>query len=225
MKIENEYGQFEYDGKYDSASCRDANGRNFRLLSNIIKISIIDNNGDEFAEDSSLKGFFLSLFKKYFLFVQYKLSTFENNVSEYRLQLTKKDLNNASAIVSLFLTYQEKKEIQRKEDEEALKKDKANNTIEVIDKDGTKKKIWLRECFFKDDVLVTDGGETYHTHADCYLNWKEEYKRKFQGWKVISLKDAKRLGLRECKLCEKYYDYEDEEDSLNDDINDEGADF
>lgn len=209
MKIKNEYGIFKYDGKDEYASCSNANGKNSRLLSHISDIDIVDNKGNIYIKDKSLKGVIMSLFTKYYLVVTYKLSYFNDDESKYKLQLNKSDLENALEIVSLFNDYKEREAIRNKEREEKLKKDMETNQIEIIDINGNKKKIWIRECFFKDEVLVTEGSKTYHTHADCYLNWNEMYRRKFKGWKVISLKDAEAQGLTECRLCEKYYEVDD----------------
>ena len=224
MKIKNEYGIFDYDGRYDSASCESPNGKNWRSLSNIQNITIVDGKGKTYTKDESLKGFIISLFSKYYLVVYYKLSYFDEKISEYKLQLNKSDLSNALEIVSMFKAYKQRKAIEDKEQEGKLRKDKETNQIEIVDINGNKKKIWIRECFFKDEVLVTEGSTAYHTHADCYLSWKEMYKRKFKGWKVISLKDAEAQGLKECRFCEKYYDGEDdarEFDDIDDSFDDE----
>lgn len=217
MEIKNEYGIFDYDGRFDKANCNSSNGKNWRLLSNIQNIIVVDGKGATYAKDESIKGFITSLFSKYYLLVYYKLNYFDDKISEYKLQLNKADLSNALEIVSMFSAYKQRKDVEDKEQEEKLRKDKETNQIEIVDINGSKKKIWVRECFFKDEVLVTEGSRTYHTHADCYLSWKEMYKRKFKGWKVISLKDAEAQGLKECRFCQKYYDVKDD-DSVIDDI-------
>lgn len=226
MKIENGYGIFDYDGRHDSAVCESSNGKNWRSISNIQNITIVDGKGRTYTKDESIKGFITSFFAKYYLVVNYKLTYFDEKISEYKLQLNKGDFENALEIVSMFKTYKQRKTIEEKEQEEKLRKDKETNQIEIIDINGNKKKIWLRERFFKDEVLVTEGSTAYHTHADCYLSWSEVYKRKFKGWKVVLLKDAKARGLKECEFCIKYYndDYEKSEFYFQETIFDNNVD-
>ena len=119
----------------------------------------------------------------------------------------------ASNMISLIKA---KKEAYHKEQEEKLNKAKKEDTIDAIDVDGNEIKIWRGEVFFKDIVLFSEGGEVYHTHADCFESWKPVYRRKFTKWQLINKTEAKAQGLRECKLCENYYNDDVIEDEWSD---------
>ncbi len=99
---------------------------------------------------------------------------------------------------------------KRIEDEKLQKELIAKDPLLIIGLDGKEKEIWRRQTYFGDVVLISDGGRTYHTHADCFEEWEDEYFDKFTGWKEVSLKEVRKKGYRECRYCEKYYDFIEE---------------
>lgn len=75
--------------------------------------------------------------------------------------------------------------------------------VKITDEDGS---VIYRPNYYKitdsEYCLISDGGKTYHTHCNCYNNWKPEYINNFSGWQVISVEEAKRKGLTKCRFCE-----------------------
>ena len=135
----------------------------------------------------------------------------KTNTSDKVVKVLPNEIEQAKTIVLYVNDYihglTERQQIEKAKIEQAKKTD----TVDVICDDGTIEKIWKRETFFGDIVLIADGGTAYHTHADCYESWKAAYQRNFKGWKKISLRDAESSGYTPCRMCEKYYDFDDTE--------------
>lgn len=55
----------------------------------------------------------------------------------------------------------------------------------------------------KEDVLITEGGRTFHTSVGCFRNWKPEMQSNFTGWKIIKRKDAIKMGMKYCSFCDE----------------------
>ena len=157
------------------------------------------------------------IFKKYSLLVKYHFgSSFDKSISSKTIPLTLSEISTAKQACyeanNMIKYIKDKKEQYSKEQDRKLAEARANDTIEVIGLDGKKQKIWRRETFFGDTVLFAEGGNAYHTHADCFESWKPMYKRQFKMWQLMKKSDAENQGLCECKLCEKYYDVDDDDD-------------
>lgn len=76
------------------------------------------------------------------------------------------------------------------------------NTVEVIFPDGHIERRYTWMTIDADEgCLITDGGHTYHTDVGCFCNWSEEYRESFTGWRLITIREARRRGLRKCKFC------------------------
>lgn len=133
-----------------------------------------------------------------------------NKIYEDIIIVNEDELEQAKGIVAYIKQYIEKEQIRKEKEKERLNAIKKTDTIDIINENGETETIWRRKTFFGDKVLISEGGKTYHTHADCYENWLDSYKRKFKHWEKISLSDAEQRGYTLCKLCEKYYDGEDD---------------
>lgn len=76
------------------------------------------------------------------------------------------------------------------------------NTVEIVYPDGHIERRYTFSTIDADEgCLITDGGHTYHTDVGCFYNWSEEYRENFAGWQLISIREARRRGLRKCKFC------------------------
>lgn len=148
----------------------------------------------------------------YHIEVAYKLSsfgdTYTENISVASGEVAKAE-EACKKAASMIDKMKAEKEAYKKRQDELIAKARAEDTIDAIDVNGKTIKIWRKETFFRELVLIVDGGETYHTHADCFESWKPMYRRNFTGWKIVDLEEAKSQGLNECKLCQKYYDIEE----------------
>lgn len=101
-----------------------------------------------------------------------------------------------------------------KSDETEYKNEKLSNRFEKIAiryPDGkvrhevaAKTKAPQGYCFYSDD------SKTYHTHADCYVNWKPEYRKSLLMWNCIKTESAIKYGYKKCKFCEMADSYEKE---------------
>lgn len=63
-----------------------------------------------------------------------------------------------------------------------------------------------------DAVLISENGRTYHNKVGCFKKWSDEYKDTFTRWQLVSLEEARELGLRMCRFC---YEYEYIKDNSN----------
>ena len=190
--------------------------------SDIVSIQIKADNSP--SQDKGLGKFLKNaiskIIPKYVIQINYYPSRYNrNSVSTKIVYLKSNEIEQAKSVVAMV----EKALMQQKRREEEnrikLEQSKKTDTVDCIDENGNHTKIWKREFLTGDYVLVADGGKTYHTHADCFESWKDWMRAKFKGWKKISLAEAKAQGLTACKLCEKYYDF-DEESSEPDDEED-----
>ena len=168
-----------------------------------------------------LKNAISKISPKYVIQIDYYPSSFNcDRVSSKIIQIKSNEIEQAKTTIkkveNAIAQIKSQNELKR------IKLDKARqtDTIDCIDENGKHTKIWRRECMTGKYVLVADGGKTYHTHADCFESWKEWMQERFTGWKKISIDEAKAQGLTACKLCEKYYDI-DEKDESNSDFDDE----
>ena len=128
------------------------------------------------------------------------------------ISVTSSEIRQARAVIDFVNNYIAEQNKKSQIDDAKLEYAKKNDTIEIVDLDGNIEKVWKRETFFGDIVLVADGGTTYHTHADCYESWKDSYKANFKCWKKISITDAKSQGYKLCRICERYYDFADSDE-------------
>ena len=160
------------------------------------------------------------LIPKYIIQIDYYSSSFNRDkISSKTIQIRSNEIEQAKTAIKMVENIIA--QIKRQHEAEQIKLEKArqSDTIDCIDENGKHTKIWRRECMVGKYVLVADGGKTYHTHADCFESWKDWMRERFTGWKKISIDEAKAQGLTACKLCEKYYDF-DEEDESNGDYDD-----
>ncbi|MGM9636233.1 MAG: hypothetical protein ACI3YE_08795 [Candidatus Avispirillum sp.] len=163
------------------------------------------------------KGF---IFKKYYLAIKYLFGGFRNeSVYEKTYPISSSEATKArqaSEEATRMIRYlNDKKEEYSKEQDRKLAEARKTDTIDAIDVNGINIKIWRRETYFGDTVLFSEGGSVYHTHADCFENWKPMYKRQFKAWRLMKKADAEKQGLCECKLCEKYYEDNDDDGNLD----------
>ena len=127
------------------------------------------------------------------------------------IAVTTGEVEQAKVVVEFVNNHIAERIMQAQIDNEKLEQAKKTDTIDVMNENGEIEKVWRRQTFFGETVLIADGGTAYHTHADCFESWLDSYKTKFNCWKKISLADAKAQGYTPCKKCEKYYDFDDEE--------------
>ena len=128
------------------------------------------------------------------------------------ISIASNEVEQARLVVDFVNNYIAELSKQKKINDAKIEQAKQTDTVDVVDENGKIEKVWKRQTFFGDTVLTAEGGNAYHTHADCFESWLDSYKSAFKGWKKISLANAKEQGYTLCKLCEKYYDLgEDEE--------------
>lgn len=169
----------------------------------------------ELLSDERKEGkLFKKTVKDYYLLYKYVIGGIQHKEEyEKKMPILETDAEDAAQACletkSMLMAVKQRKEEYSKEQDRKLAEARKNDVIEAYDLDGNIIKIWRREFFFNDIVLVADGGNAYHTHADCYEEWKPEYRRKFDKWRLMKKDKAISEGLCECKLCEKYYDLED----------------
>ena len=166
---------------------------------------------------SNQKGFFGRLFGStptpiYTIVITYYPTWHDKTKTDNKvIAVTSSEVQQAKEVVD-FVSNDIAKRIKQAEIDSAKQEQtKKTDTIDVTNENGEIEKVWRRQTFFGNTVLIADGGSAYHTHADCFESWLDSYKAKFTGWKQISLADAKAQGYTPCKKCEKYYDFEDEE--------------
>lgn len=156
--------------------------------------------------------------QNYFIALEYKLTYFGEAYTKM-IPILSNEVSTAKdaceQATQMLEKVRKKKEDYAKEQAEKLAKAKKEDTIDAIDIDGKPIKIWRRETYYGDFVLTAEGGQSYHTHADCFESWKPMYRRTFTKWQIVKKVDAKKQGLCECKLCQKYYDTEDEPNEYN----------
>lgn len=140
-----------------------------------------------------------------------------SDIKTVEIPLKQNEIDYAKQVVSFVCSIIVENKKQQLEQQRKLDEAKKTDTIDVVDTDGNIKKIYRREVFFKDMVLIAEGGTAYHTHADCYESWKPQYQRTFKHWVLMSKADAEKQGLTECKLCQKYYEFEEDEDNEDSD--------
>ena len=217
-----------YVGERTMARCRfKNNGKPFEITTNMQdeKVSFYDGNLSRFDDDivsvelietTEKVGLFKKTRVQYTLKVTYKFGGINPDIYQKNVMIDKTEVEEARRIcdeaTAILREIKTKAEARKKANDEKLQKARRDDTIEAIDLDGNIIKIWRRECFLKDKVLYSDGGEAYHTHADCFEFWKPAHRRKFDKWKIISRQEAKDMGLRECKFCEEYYDFDEDDD-------------
>lgn len=81
----------------------------------------------------------------------------------------------------------------------------AQPTVEIVFSDGHSEMRSILETINLDEgCLITDGGRTYHNKVSCFRRWSEEYRETFTKWRLISLEDAEKMGLRRCNFCYGY---------------------
>lgn len=76
-------------------------------------------------------------------------------------------------------------------------------TVPVLDLDGKTYDIAVNMKLDDGNKCLVCGGKTYHTHVNCFKNWKADMRKGFKGWKVITIKDAEKQGLKKCNFCKK----------------------
>lgn len=162
--------------------------------------------------------------RSYYISLEYKLSTFSDDVNTKKIPILQSEFQLANKAceqaTKMLLKVQEKKEKYEKEQEEKLAKARKEDTIDAIDTEGNSIKIWRRETYYGDLVLIAEEGQVYHTHADCFESWKPMYRRTFTKWQIVKRTDVEKQGFCECKLCQKYYDIDDDFDQDDNDWED-----
>jgi hypothetical protein len=77
-------------------------------------------------------------------------------------------------------------------------------TISVLMPDGELKEF-PEDKIFNDEnnCLISDGGKYYHICVDCCWKWSKEAFKNFKGWKLVSVDEAKNMGLNFCLICDE----------------------
>ena len=160
--------------------------------------------------ENEKKGFLSFLQKPVYRKLVFTIKHF-SDLKTVEIPLKQNEIDCAKQVVSFVTGIIAERKKQQFEQQRKLDEAKKTDTIDVVDMDGNIRKIYRQEVFFKDIVLFAEGGTAYHTHADCFESWKPQYQRTFKNWILISKADAEKQGLTECKLCQKYYEFEDED--------------
>lgn len=210
---------FENNGAPFTFSDRSCGGGKHLMIdySNIADIRLTSD-----SSHSSNGGFLKSIISKfipqYIIQIDYSSSFNRNTLLSKTIQIKSSEVEQAKIAIKIVKNAIAQIKHQRELDQIKLKKARQTDTIDCIDENGNHIKIWRRECMLGKYVLVAEGGKTYHTHADCFESWKDWMRERFTGWKKITIDEAKEQGLTPCKLCDKYYDFEeDESNDYNDD--------
>ena len=95
------------------------------------------------------------------------------------IAVTTKEADWARYVVQSVNAFLAAKRAAEAEQQEKIRISKERDVVDLIDENGNKTKIWIREHLHGDYVLIADGGSTYHTHADCFQNWKSWMQSKF----------------------------------------------
>ena len=66
-------------------------------------------------------------------------------------------------------------------------------------RDGTGRKYPQNKVFRGNYCLMTNGGQNYHTHVNCYLRWNGVSQQRFTGWRLVPTDELD--GIRKCSLC------------------------
>ena len=160
-----------------------------------------------------LLGGFEKLTETYAIIITYYPSWYDKTKTERKtIAITSSEAESAKAVVAFVKGNIAVRITKAQVDNAKLEQAKKIDTVDVINENGEIEKVWRRQTFFGDTVLVADGGTAYHTHADCFESWLDSYKAGFKHWKKISLADAKAQGYTPCRMCDKYYDFDTDEE-------------
>ena len=66
-------------------------------------------------------------------------------------------------------------------------------------RDGTGRKYPQNKVFRGNYCLMTNGGQNYHTHVNCYLRWNSTVLRRFNGWRLTPKDEL--VGIKKCPFC------------------------
>lgn len=115
----------------------------------------------------------------------------------------------------------EKAELEKQEKEVPVVN--GQDKVKVIDLNGNEIMVSTYMIIEgTEDVLVAEGGSTFHTSIGCFKKWKPEMQEGFKGWKIIKRKEALKMGMKYCAFCEEasrltlddLEDFEDDSDDL-----------
>lgn len=117
------------------------------------------------------------------------------------------------SVVLFLLAYVANKEYKRLVSEAEKKKAEekpitkqpiADDKVKVIDLDGNTLMISpSMQIDGTEDVLISDGGRTFHTSVGCFKKWKPEMREGFTGWKIIKRSEALKMGMKYCAFCDE----------------------
>ena len=65
--------------------------------------------------------------------------------------------------------------------------------------DGTSRRYPQNKVFRGNYRLMMEGGKSYHTHVNCYLNWNRTTLLGFTGWKLIPRSSIG--NIKKCPFC------------------------
>lgn len=151
--------------------------------------------------------------KENFLKIGYQIFSSSNDVSYTEISILPEENEMAKEVIAyLQPKIEEYKAYKKKTDEDnAIYNMK---TVSVEDEDGNIHQLATNLCLKDDSICLVCGGNTYHTHLNCFKNWTVDMRKNFKGWKIISIKEAKKQGLKKCSFCEEN-DHATLEDVLN----------
>lgn len=126
-------------------------------------------------------------------------------------------------LLSFYFAHVYKKELKRRKSiietpVELVKKPEVviekpvRETVKVTDIDGSVRELSIYLTLDQSNrVLVAEGGKTYHTHLNCFKNWKPEMTESFEGWKIMKKSEALANNMRYCSFCKELDNYEDDD--------------
>ncbi len=133
---------------------------------------------------------------------------YTNNEIDNQVKCIFKNKKDISRIRALEKEIKEYKEYllknDKKEHDERFQKSFEDTLVTITHPNGKVEKVSDKLILDLDDyVLISEDGKTYHKCTGCYKRWSNVYKEKFNGWKLISIEEAKHQGLKLCSFCEE----------------------
>lgn len=157
-------------------------------------------------------GFFGKIFNKNgikksgILKIGYQIYSSSDSVDYREVAVLPEEMENARSVVAML----EPKIVSYYNNKKQFEADNAiMNMKEVSVKDIDGKVYQLPVGMKLDDETkcLVCGGKSYHTCLSCFKNWTVDMRKHFSGWTVISIDEAKKMGLKKCGFCDESDNY------------------
>lgn len=142
------------------------------------------------------------IIKENFIKIGYQIFSTSNDVEYKEILVLPEELEKAKEVI----TYLHPKIEEYYEYKKQFDKDNTvynMKTVSVEDENGNTHELAANMCLKDDTICLVCGGNTYHTHLNCFKNWTVDMRKNFKGWKIISIKEAKKQGLKKCSFCDE----------------------